>query len=155
MFVCTGNICRSPTAEAVFRKMADAAGLAVEADSAGLADYHVGHPPDPRSREAARERGYDLSSLRARTVSLRDFTDFDLIVAMDRGHFNTLMHLAPDDASERICMMTDYASRPPKSEDVPDPYYGGAQGFEDVLDLLEDSCAGLVASLKAAVPEPR
>lgn len=150
LFVCTGNICRSPTAEVVFRHKAQAAGLDVAVDSAGLARYHIGLPPDTRSREAALRRGYDMSALRARQVTPDDFERFDWLIAMDRGHFQDLRRLAPAGAADRIRMMTDFARCAPAGSDVPDPYYGGAAGFEDVLDLLEDSCDGFVVFLKDA-----
>lgn len=148
LFVCTGNICRSPTAEGVFRHKAQIAGLDVMTDSAGLARYHIGLPPDERSQDAALRRGYDLSALRARQVTPDDFEDFDWLIAMDRGHFRDLTRLAPAGARARIRMMTDFARRTPAGSDVPDPYYGGAAGFEMVVDLLEDSCGGLVDFLK-------
>jgi len=122
LFVCTGNICRSPTAEAIFRKLAEDAGMAgaVTADSAGTHAYHVGEPPDLRAQAAAAKRGYDLSALRARRIEGADLKRSDLILAMDQDHY----------------------------ADVPDPYYGGPQGFERVLDLLEDSASGLLESLR-------
>jgi len=149
LFVCLGNICRSPTAEAVLRALAarEAPELALEVDSAGTADYHVGQPPDPRTRAAAARRGYDLSTLRARTVEAADFERFDLILAMDRENLSVLRRRAPSDARERVRLFLEFApaSAP---EEVPDPYYGGPNGFEEVLDLVEAATRGLLAHLR-------
>lgn len=148
LFVCTGNICRSPTAEGVFRKLAAGAGLAhlVEADSAGTHDYHVGEAPDPRTQRVAAARGYDLSVLRARQVARADFARFDLLVAMDRGHQALLERLAPPGGAQKVRLMMSYAGGRGYDE-VPDPYYGGPDGFELVLDLLEDASRGLLDAL--------
>ena len=149
LFVCTGNICRSPTAEAVFRKLAADAGMAeaVAADSAGTHGYHVGEPPDLRAQKAAAKRGYDLSALRARTIEDADFQRFDLILAMDRDHYSILSSMAGPPADDRLKLMMSYARRF-KEPEVPDPYYGGPQGFERVLDMLEDAAKGLLESLR-------
>ena len=149
LFVCTGNICRSPTAEAIFRRLAADAGMAeaVTADSAGTHGYHVGEPPDPRSQKAAAKRGYDLSALRARTIEDADFQRFDLILAMDQEHYATLSRIAGAAAGRKLKLMMSYARRF-KERDVPDPYYGGPQGFERVLDMLEDAAKGLLESLR-------
>jgi protein-tyrosine phosphatase len=148
LFVCTGNICRSPTAEAIFRKLAANAGMAeaVTADSAGTHGYHVGEPPDPRSQKAAAKRGYDLSALRARTIEDADFQRFDLILAMDQEHYATLSRIAGATAGHKLKLMMSYARRF-KEREVPDPYYGGPQGFERVLDMLEDAAQGLLEAL--------
>jgi len=146
LFVCTGNICRSPTAEAIFRKLATDAGMAVTADSAGTHGYHVGEPPDPRAQKAAAKRGYDLSALRARTIEGADFRRFDLILAMDQEHHAILSRIAGSSAEHKLKLMMSYARRF-KDRDVPDPYYGGPQGFERVLDMLEDAAKGLLESL--------
>jgi protein-tyrosine phosphatase len=146
LFVCTGNICRSPTAEAIFRKLATDAGMAVTADSAGTHGYHVGEPPDPRAQKAAAKRGYDLSALRARTIEGADFRRFDLILAMDQEHHAILSRIAGSSAEHKLKLMMSYARRF-KERDVPDPYYGGPQGFERVLDMLEDAAKGLLESL--------
>jgi len=148
LFVCLGNICRSPTAEAVLRSLAarEAPELPLEVDSAGTADYHVGQPPDPRTRAAAARRGYDLSALRARTVEAGDFERFDLILAMDRENLQALKRRAPSHAHERLRLFLDFA--PDSPEDVPDPYYGGPKGFEEVLDLVETATRGLLAHLR-------
>ena len=153
LFVCTGNICRSPTAEGVFRKLVADAGMSggILADSAGTHGYHIGEPPDVRAQSAAAKRGYDLSALRARRVERADFERFDLIVAMDRGHLAILSRMAGP-ATHKLKLMMSYASRF-NEEDVPDPYYGGAQDFEQVLDLLEDGARGLLESIgRPALP---
>ena len=149
LFVCTGNICRSPTAEAIFRKLATDAGMAVAvtADSAGTHGYHVGEPPDPRAQEAAAKRGYDLSALRARRFEQADFQRFDLILAMDRDHYSILSNMARHSAGHKLKLMMSYARRF-ADEEVPDPYYGGSQEFERVLDMLEDAARGLLESLR-------
>ena len=153
LFVCTGNICRSPTAEGIFRRLAADAGLsqAIVADSAGTHGYHVGEPPDPRSQEAAQERGYDLSSLRARRIEPADFRRFDLIVAMDRGHLAILSRMAEPGAAHKLKLMMSYARRF-SDQDVPDPYYGGPQQFERVLDMLEDAARGLLDAVRGRAP---
>jgi low molecular weight protein-tyrosine phosphatase len=149
LFICTGNICRSPTAEGVFRKMVADAGLAhaIRVDSAGTHAYHVGEPPDTRSQAFARARGYDLSGIRARRIDTGDFGAFDLILAMDRDHHEILVRMAPPAARARVGLMLTYA-RSAKTLDVPDPYYGGPEGFELVLDLIEEAATGLLASLQ-------
>lgn len=145
LFVCTGNICRSPTAEAVFRAKLARAGLAraVEVDSAGTTGYHAGCAPDDRSQAYAARRGYDLSPLRARRVVPEDFERFDLILAMDHDNLEWLLDACLPQARERVRLMVEYA-RGAHPGVVPDPYYGGAKGFEQVLDLLEDACDGLL-----------
>lgn len=150
LFVCMGNICRSPTAEGVFRQVVKsrAPHLEVEIDSAGTHDYHVGDPPDRRAIEAARRRGVDLSELRARTVAARDFEYYDLILAMDDENLAELRRRAPQRYRERVRLLMEYAPAA-ASRHVPDPYYGGAQGFEDVLDLLEEAAEGLLQQLMA------
>lgn len=152
LFVCTGNICRSPTADGVFRSMVAAAGLAdaIGVDSAGTHDYHVGEAPDARAQSHARRRGYDLSPLRARQVTADDFYSFDLILAMDRGHLRFLRGLAPAGYKGlRVLMSYATDSEPSPGSDVPDPYYGGADGFEHVLDMIERAAAGLLRTLAA------
>jgi protein-tyrosine phosphatase len=145
LFVCMGNICRSPTAEGVFRRVVAerAPDLGIEIDSAGTHDYHVGDPPDPRSIAAASRRGVDLRHLRARMVSDEDFERFDLIIAMDRLNRATLLDRSPAPFRERIRLFMEFAGSG-EIEDVPDPYYGGAPGFERVLDLAEEAAAGLL-----------
>jgi protein-tyrosine phosphatase len=147
MFVCTGNICRSPTAEGVFRRLCEKANLDLRIESAGLGDWHVGDPPDERTQQHARKRGYDLSAQRARQVRMDDFDAFDLILAMDRGHLRVLLKMAPPRHHAKIRLFVADA-------DVPDPYYGGADGFERVLDLVEARCRSLVAELRALLNDP-
>jgi protein-tyrosine phosphatase len=150
LFVCTGNICRSPTAEGIFRKLVADAGLSevIVADSAGTHGYHIGEPPDPRAQEAAASRGYDLSALRARRIEHADFQRFDLIVAMDRGHLAILSRLAAPSSAPKLKLMMSYASGHGE-RDVPDPYYGDPQDFERVLDMLEDAARGLLEAIGA------
>ena len=149
LFVCLGNICRSPTAAGVLRTLAarEAPELSIEVDSAGTAAYHVGEPPDPRTRQAAARRGYDLSALRARIVEPGDFERFDLIVAMDRENLRVLRRRAPPAAHERLRLLLEFAPEA-GPEDVPDPYYGGPNGFDEVLDLIEAAARGLLAHLR-------
>jgi len=150
LFVCLGNICRSPTAEIVFRNLAarEAPELGIEVDSAGTAGYHIGDPPDMRTRQAALRRGYDMSTLRARIVEPQDFGRFDLILAMDRQNLEVLNRRAPSAARGRIRLFLEFA---PEMEvtDVPDPYYGGVNGFEEVLDLVEAASRGLLEHVRA------
>jgi protein-tyrosine phosphatase len=148
LMVCMGNICRSPTAEGVVRHVLTtrAPHLKVQIDSAGTHDYHVGEPPDRRAIAAARRRGIDLSELRARTVSVEDFTYYDLILAMDEENLRALQRQAPAEARSRIRLMMEFAPNA-VTRAVPDPYYGGAQGFEQVLDLLEEAAEGLLQEL--------
>jgi len=144
LFVCSGNICRSPTAEAVLRHLAAQEGIELDVASAGIGDWHVGAAPDDRAQQHAKSRGYDMSALRARQVKERDFEEFDLILAMDRGHLRALQRMAP--AEERHKVRLFVAGR-----DVPDPYYGGPEGFEHVLDLVEAACRDLLRELKSAI----
>jgi len=147
LFVCMGNSCRSPTAEGVFRAMAEAEGMAVEVDSAGTGGWHVGERPDRRATEAAAQRGIDLSSQRARQARAVDFHEFDHILAMDRANLEDLKAIMPRGARAELRLLLDYAPDQPVRE-VPDPYYGGQQGFERVLDLIEAASAGLLARLR-------
>ena len=154
LFVCLGNICRSPTAEAVLRGLAarEAPDLGLIVDSAGTANYHPGSPPDRRSQEVARRRAYDLSSLRARQVRAEDFAQFDLILAMDRSNLEDLLAIAPSAARGKIQLFLDHAPEQPVRE-VPDPYYGGGRGFEAVLDLIETGSRGLLRRLQSQAPQ--
>lgn len=154
LMVCMGNICRSPTAEAVLRAKLEAAGLAdrVEVDSAGTHDYHVGAPPDPRAQEHAALRGYDLARLRARKVGPADFERFDLVLAMDDDNLATLQRRCPASLRHKLEPLMRYA--PGLGAQVPDPYYGGASGFDQVLDLVEAACNGLVERLSKTAERP-
>ncbi len=145
LFVCLGNICRSPSAEGVFRETLANAGQeeAVFIESAGTGNWHVGKAPDARAQKAALGRGIDISAQRARQVRARDFEDFDLILAMDHDNLHDLRQAAPASARERIQLFLDFAPELGVSE-VPDPYYGGSRGFDDVLDLIEAASAGLL-----------
>ncbi len=146
LFVCTGNICRSPAAEGVFRHMVEDAGLgqSIATDSAGTHGYHIGDPPDSRSCATAAARGFDLSALRARKVKASDFQDFDLILAMDQGHFAHLAALRPKDARAELRLYLDFHPHL-RGKDVPDPYYGGAQDFTRVQDMVEETSKALLA----------
>jgi len=148
LFVCMGNICRSPSAEGVFRRLLAERlpDLAIEIDSAGTHAYHVGNPPDRRSVEAARRRGIDITGLRARVVTPDDFEKYDLVLAMDRENVAILESRAPLQYRDRIRLFMQYAPQA-YTDEVPDPYYGGANGFEAVLDLLEEAAEGLLQEL--------
>ncbi len=145
LFVCMGNICRSPTAEGVFRQKVEQAHVTEQfvIDSAGTHAYHVGEPPDLRSQEYARKRGIDLSAQRARQVQVQDFAKFDLVLAMDKDNLRLLQNQCPAEYQHKIKLMMSYASHSP-SDVVPDPYYGGGRGFDVVLDYLEDAAEGLL-----------
>ena len=154
LFICMGNICRSPTAHGVFARYLRerAPELEVEVDSAGTHDYHVGSPPDPRAIAAAARRGVDLTAQRARLVKVADFQRHDLIVAMDRLNREVLLDLSPAVYRERVRLLMEFADVPlddGEQLDVPDPYYGGAVGFERVLDLVEQAADGLLAEIRA------
>jgi protein-tyrosine phosphatase len=148
LFVCTGNICRSPTAEGVFRTLVERDGLShlITTSSAGTHNYHVGEPPDPRAIRFAAQRGYDISLQRARHLQPTDCSRFHLLVACDGGHFDFLCRLAPGRRAQ-FKRLLDYAPELGK-RDVPDPYYGGPADFEHALDLIERGAAGLLAALK-------
>jgi len=148
LFVCLGNICRSPTAEGVLRAIAerDFPSLKIEVDSAGTADYHVGEPPDRRTVAAARRRGYELGSLRARQVQREDFQRFDQVLAMDHANLAALESRRPQGASARLGLFMEFA-RDSEFDEVPDPYYGGIEDFERVLDLCEAAARGLLSRL--------
>jgi protein-tyrosine phosphatase len=150
LVVCTGNICRSPTGEGVLRHVASARGLAdrVRVASAGTHDYHVGDAPDPRTMKHASKRGYDLSSQRAAQVSRDDFNDFDYILAMDRTHLRALRSMQPAGSKAKLGLFLE-ASGKWKGEDVPDPYYGGVEGFERVLDMVEEAAERWLDRLEA------
>jgi protein-tyrosine phosphatase len=149
LFVCMGNVCRSPTAEGVLRHKLRERGLddRVEVDSAGTHDWHAGRPPDERSQEHAARRGYDLSALRARQICAADLDRFDLVLVMDDDNFDDLQALLTAPARARIERLLAYSRQEPGRE-VPDPYAGGPAGFERVLDLIEDACEGLIEALR-------
>ena len=149
LFVCMGNICRSPTAEGVFRQKVEQQGLTarISIDSAGTHAYHIGKPPDTRSQQAAQRRGLDLSTLRARQVELRDFKHFDYVLAMDEENLSGLLEICPQPLQQKVQLFLQYA--PHTNEiNVPDPYYGGAVGFERVLDLVEAASQGFITHLR-------
>lgn len=149
LFVCMGNICRSPTAEGVARGIAKRRRMSgrVEFDSAGTHGYHTGNPPDPRARQAAAKRGYDLDDLRARQVNEFDFTRFDLILAMDQDNLDLLRKACPKAHQGKLKLLLEFSANNNGLE-VPDPYYGGPEGFERVLDLVEDAANGLIGHLE-------
>lgn len=148
LFVCMGNICRSPTAEGVFRAQLRLHRLEgrVEVDSAGTHGYHVGEAPDPRTQRAAAARGYDLSGFRARKVAPGDLEYFDLVLAMDKNNLEALKRMSPPQFANRIQLFMNYA-KSFDDEEVPDPYYGLGHGFDLVIDMVEDASAGLIEDL--------
>lgn len=150
LFVCMGNICRSPSAEGVFRFVVETAGLSekIVIDSAGTHNYHIGAEPDKRSQQAASLRGYDLSQLRGRRVNSHDFEDFDYILAMDNDNLVNLQRICPAELAYKVKLFLEFGKKFNQRE-VPDPYYGDGQGFEHVLDLIEDASAGLLESIIA------
>lgn len=149
LFVCMGNICRSPTAEGVFRRLVRSAGMEKEIhiDSAGTHDYHVGNPPDRRAQQAASQRGYDLANLRGRQVSPADFARFDYILAMDFDNLANLQRICPEQYTSRVYLLMEFSEKFDARE-VPDPYFGGPQGFEQVLDMVEDAAEGLLQRIR-------
>ncbi len=150
LFVCLGNICRSPTAEGVFRDLVRREGLdaVIKTDSAGTSGWHIGAPPDDRAREAARRRGIDLSDLRGRQTRAEDFNDFDYLLAMDRRNHAALAQLTPQGREDRLHMFLSFAPQLGLTE-VPDPYYGAGDGFEQVLDMIEAASRGLLDHIRA------
>lgn len=150
LFVCMGNICRSPTADAVFRHYVRDADLEhiIEVDSAGTHAYHIGHPPDQRSQLAAMKRGYQMDDLRARAVNSEDFKVFDYILAMDNENLALLQQRSPKQHHEKIQLFMYYGNNEATETEVPDPYYGGHQGFEVVLDMIEEASHGLLVHLR-------
>lgn len=146
-----GNICRSPTAHGVFQKLIQNEFLEdkIGVDSAGTFAYHSGERPDPRARAAAVKRGYDLSKIRARKVVSKDFEKFDYVLAMDNDNLVDLLEICEDDKKEKVQLFLNYSTNKNKLKDVPDPYYGGLNGFEIVLDLVEDASTGLLEHIKA------
>ena len=149
LFVCMGNICRSPMAEGVFHKLVQEAGLEdqVTIDSAGTHSYHIGDAPDQRAQAILRGQGIDISGLRGRQVGDTDFKQFDYIVAMDTANLNNLKRRAPFDYQDKIRLMLSYSRKFPNL-DVPDPYFGGAEGFDEVLKMVEDAGQGLLKEIQ-------
>lgn len=158
MFVCMGNICRSPTAHAILQHKVDQQGLSdrVQIASSGTHAYHIGDPPDSRSQALASQRGVDMSSLRAQKISINDYDDFDWILAMDQENLDLINYYAPESGSElgpdqqtpaQIALLMSFSEKYPDISEVPDPYYGGAQGFEHVFDIVDDACDGLIKQL--------
>ncbi|MDH3220032.1 MAG: low molecular weight phosphotyrosine protein phosphatase [Gammaproteobacteria bacterium] len=149
LFVCMGNICRSPTAHGVFQALVDEHGLggSIQVDSAGTHSYHTGNPPDPRSQATARKRGLDLSGLRARRFESNDFIDFDYLLAMDKANLADMLAIRPDDAIASADLMLKYSDRYQEPE-IPDPYFGN-DGFELVFDMIEDASHGLLRQIRS------
>ncbi|MBE9516778.1 MAG: low molecular weight phosphotyrosine protein phosphatase [Proteobacteria bacterium] len=149
IFVCLGNICRSPTAEAVFRKLVSEEGCdhLVEIDSAGTHAYHVNEPPDQRAQAAAMRRGIDMSSLRGRRATESDIESFDYVLAMDSENYHNLLAISTDEYRHKIRLFMEFAPDRPEDE-VPDPYYGGAGGFDNVLDMVEEAARGLLDDIR-------
>ena len=149
LFVCMGNICRSPTAEGMFRKVIEDAGVAdlIEIDSAGTHAYHIGKPPDERTLSAAMRRGIDLSYRRGRQVNRKDFDAFDFVLCMDRENHKDLVAVGGPKANGKLHLFLDFASHQ-KHREVPDPYFGGPEGFEQVLDLVQIASEGLLADIR-------
>lgn len=147
LFVCLGNICRSPSAQAVFTKMAHDQDLDLEIDSAGTAGYHTGAAPDKRSQVVGIERGYSFKGLKCRKVEPEDFEKFDYILGMDNKNITNLLEMCPDGYEDKIRLFLSFAGR--QEKEVPDPYYGGKKGFEYVLDLIEEASKGLISQLQA------
>ncbi len=146
LFICMGNICRSPSAEAVFRHKMQSKGLSLKVDSAGTLSAHAKEKPDHRSQKAGIARGYSFDGIKARKVTLKDFNDFDLILAMDNDNIEELRKIAPAASQGKIHLMLDFAPGH-EEEQVPDPYYGGAKGFDYVLDLVEAASDGVLAKI--------
>jgi len=148
LFVCLGNICRSPTAEGVFRHLVEKAGLQdrIVIDSAGTGDYQIGNPPDERASRAAKARGYVLTG-RARQVTRKDFAEFDYVIAMDEQNLRDLKRSSPGEHAHKIRLFTEFCSS--EACEVPDPYAGGPEGFEHVLDLVEDAAQGFLRHVRA------
>ncbi|HEC17622.1 MAG TPA: low molecular weight phosphotyrosine protein phosphatase [Sedimenticola sp.] len=149
LFVCMGNICRSPTAHGIFEALVEREGLGdrIEVDSAGTHAYHVGNPPDRRAQETARSRGLEIGHQRARRVEGEDFLRFDYVLAMDQDNYHALCAICPDGMEEKLQLFLDYAPQL-RVREVPDPYYGGPNGFEQVFDMAEAAAAGLLEEIR-------
>ncbi len=149
LFVCTGNICRSPTAEGVFRSMVESNNLSsqIKIDSAGTHGYHIGEPPDKRSQQAAQKRGIDLSNQRARQLTVGDFQSFNYLLVMDHSNYLWASQICPSEHNHKLKYFLEFAPELNR-KDVPDPYYGGGRGFEDVLDMIEKASQGLLEHLR-------
>lgn len=149
LFVCLGNICRSPTGEGVFQTLVEREGLSnsISIDSAGTAAYHIGEPPDQRSQAAAKRRGINLDGQRARRVKASDFQEFDYLLAMDADNHANLMRMCPAGSEHKVHLMLDFGEGT-EGQDVPDPYYVGGDGFEVVLDLIENASNGLLGDIR-------
>jgi protein-tyrosine phosphatase len=156
LFVCMGNICRSPTAHGVFRQLLEKENLArhIEIDSAGTGGWHVGRPPDSRAQAAALQRGIRIDDLRGRQVDARDFEEFDYILAMDRGNLRDLLAQAEARHHHKVRLFLDFVDDP-AMEEVPDPYYGGESGFDRVLDMIEMASQGLLEQIRERIEPPR
>jgi protein-tyrosine phosphatase len=154
LFVCLGNICRSPTAHGVFAKLVEQAGYCdlIQVDSAGTGDWHLDHAPDQRTAQVAASKGYDLSGLRARLVTSSDFNQFDYIIAMDNANLADLRVMQPEGYQGHLGLFLDFAEQS-AVEEVPDPYYGGEDGFELVFNLVEDASRGLLRHIESNHPE--
>ncbi|MEJ2361481.1 MAG: low molecular weight phosphotyrosine protein phosphatase [Gammaproteobacteria bacterium] len=149
LFVCMGNICRSPTAHGVFRALVQERNLQklIEIDSAGTHAYHTGEPPDSRAQNTATQRGIDLSDLRARAVKVRDFERYDYILAMDESNYEDLLEQCPDEAKQKVYLFLNFAPQLNRRS-VPDPYYGGIKGFENVYDMIDHAARGLLDDIE-------
>ena len=150
LFVCLGNICRSPSAEAVFKKKAADHGLTIEIDSAGTAGYHKGAAPDKRSQAVGEERGYSFKGLKCRKIIERDFEEYDYVLAMDNENLANLLAICPEEYQHKVALFLSFNQS--AEQEVPDPYYGGKRGFEYVLDLIEQGAEGFVQHLKSTRP---
>jgi len=153
LFVCLGNICRSPTAEAIFKAYAKQGGLKLDIDSAGTSGWHQGEAPDPRAIEAGQDRGYSFEGQSSRKIEANDFVIYDYILAMDNSNLETLQQTCPDAYHHKLQLFLDYAPHLSVRE-VPDPYYGGAGGFEHVISLIEAASQGLVDALQTSASKP-
>lgn len=149
LFVCLGNICRSPTAEGIFRRALENAGMSehVSIDSCGVGAWHIGKAPDSRAQSAAKRRGIDLSQLCARQLTAEDFLTFDYVLGMDNDNLQAMRALKPAESNAYVGLFLEFSGTP--GAEVPDPYYGGEQGFEDVLDMIETASQGLIQHLKS------